>query len=385
MHPFRKQLIQNPVIKALSSVKLAVVCLVLLFILTLWGTIDQVYHGLYLAQARFFNSLVFTFWGFVPFPGAQLVLWVLFANLVCAAIVRLVIRWSKAGIVIIHFGLLLFFIAAFVTFHGIEEAQVTLREGEATNVSQAYHHWELSVWTEEGDKKEVAAVDAGRFAVGQMVRFEKYGLTATVKSFCRNCDAYTDSAVGPADVPRNSSGIRTLKPMPLDQAPEKNFPGGIFHLQGSDQGEEDILLYGGEPDPLTVTKGEKTYYVMLRHKRFPLPFTIRLKDFMMERHPNTEVARSYQSLVEVLSRGVSREVLISMNEPLRHKSYALYQSSYAVDNAGRESSTLAVVKNAGRLLPYLATFVTFAGLAAHLLILAFDSRIKAMKSRRVSQ
>jgi hypothetical protein len=379
MHPLRKKLIQHPLVRAGASVKITVVCLILLFILTLWGTIDQVSNGLYLAQARFFNSLVFTFWGFVPFPGARLVLWVLFFNLVSAAIVRLVARWSRAGIIITHFGLLLFFIAAFVTFHGVEEGQVTLREGEAANVSQSYHSWELSVWTGEDNNKQVVAVDADRFAPGQTVRFEKYGLTATVKSYFRNCDAYTGPGQGGA---RNTAGIQTLKPLPLDQAPEKNMPGGVFRLRVAGQGEEDILLYAGESSPLKVVQGEKTYYFMLRHKRSPLPFTVRLKDFMMERHPNTEVARSYQSLVEVLSRGASREVLISMNEPLRYKQYTLYQSSYAVDSFGRESSTLAVVKNAGRLLPYIATLVTAAGLAAHLLILAFESKFKARREKQ---
>jgi len=101
MHPLRKKLNNNLVIRFLSSVKITVVCLSLLFILTLWGTIDQVNNGLYLSQERFFNSLIFTFWGFIPFPGARLVLWVLFINLVCVSLVRLVYQWSKVGIIII--------------------------------------------------------------------------------------------------------------------------------------------------------------------------------------------------------------------------------------------------------------------------------------------
>ncbi len=145
MHPLRRQLNRNPIIKIFSSVKITVVCLVLLFILTLWGTIDQVNNGLYLAQARFFNSLVFTFWGFIPFPGAQLVMWVLFINLICAGLVRHQFRWSKAGIIITHTGLLLFFVAAFFTLHGVKESSITLMEGEASNVANAYHNWELSV------------------------------------------------------------------------------------------------------------------------------------------------------------------------------------------------------------------------------------------------
>jgi len=384
MHPLRKKLNKNPIIKTLSSVKITVVCLVLLFILTLWGTVDQVYNGLYLAQARFFNSWAFTFWGFVPFPGARLVMWVFFINLVCASFVRLVYRWSKAGIIITHVGLLLFFVAAFVTFHGTRESNVTLMEGEATNVSKAYHNYELSVWTQEGDKKKVVAFDADRLQSGQKLEFDKYGFVATVKSYYRNCEAFgaPEGEHDHSHTVLNRSGIETLKERPLDKEPERNSPGGIFHLQGGDQGDVDILLYGRERNPMVITKGNETYYVMLRQKRFPLPFTVRLKDFMMEHHPNTNMARSYKSLVEVISQGAAREVLISMNEPLRYKNFTLYQSSYAIDKSGRESSTLATVKNTGRLLPYIATFVTFAGLAVHLLMMAFESKLKARRKKK---
>lgn len=381
MHPFRKKLNRNPLIRIFSSVKITVVCLILLFILTLWGTIDQVNNGLYLAQARFFNSWVFTFWGFIPFPGAQLVMWVLFINLFCAGLVRHVFHWSKAGIIITHTGLLLFFVAAFFTLHGVRESNITLMEGEASNVSNAYHNWELSVWTQEGNKKQVVAFDAGRFQPGQKFDFEKFGLSITVKSYYKNCDAY-GAIPEHAGVLLNSSGIGSLKSLPYDKELEKNFPGGIFHLQGADRGDVDILLFAGESGPLLIDKGDETYHVMLRRKRSSLPFILKLKDFMMERHPNTDMARSYKSLVEVITNGASREVLISMNEPLRYKNFTLYQSSYAIDQLGREQSTLAVVKNSGRLLPYIATFVTFAGLAIHLLIMAFGSKIRTRKQKK---
>ena len=379
MHPLRKKFCKNPIIQNLSSVKIAVVCLALLFILTLWGTIDQVSNGLYLAQARFFNSWAFTFWGFVPFPGARLVLWVFFINLVCAGIVRHVFRWSNAGIIITHFGLLLFLVAAFVTYHGMQESNITLREGEGANVSTAYHNWEVSLWAQEGDQKNVVAFDADQLKKGQKLNFDKFGISAVVEEYYRSCDAFRDSEAGGSEVPLNNAGIQSLKELPLDKEPQNNYPGGIFQLDGIDQGKVEILLYGAETDPLLITKNGKNYYVMLRRKRYPMPFTIELKDFTMERHPNTEMARSYKSLVNVLSHGVSREVLISMNEPLRHKNYTFYQASYSVDRSGYEHSTLAVVKNTGRLLPYIATFVTVAGLIVHLLLMAFGANIKKQR------
>lgn len=402
MKAFRKNLQRNPAIKFCASLNITLLCLVLLFILTLWGTIDQVYNGLYLAQERFFYSFFFTFAGFIPFPGAQLVLWVFFINLVCVALTRLVYKWDQAGIIVTHLGLLLFFVAAFATYHGTEESHITLREGEGTNVAQAYHDWELAVWTEEDNARNVAAFDANGLRPNDRLTFTEYGLTATVGHYYPNAEAYGADKPSPkleAGI-INASGIQTIKEVPLDKEPEKNIPGGLFTVRGAGPLEVSVLVYGGEEQPAKIAGGEppgaspaaggQTYFIQLRRKRYPLPFVLRLKDFTAEWYPNTEIARSYKSLVEIVpsgggtprkmmpsasSRG-GREVLISMNNPLRYKNFALYQSSYAVDKAGVESSTLAIVRNPGRLLPYFASFITFGGLAVHFLLMAFRTKLK---------
>ncbi len=372
MNSFRRKLQRIPVIKACASLKITLTCLILLFILTFWGTVDQVYNGLYLAQERFFNSFFFLVGGFIPFPGAQLVLWVLFVNLVCVAATRFVYNRDHIGITIIHSGLLLFFLAAFVTLHCVEESHLTLMEGEAANVSAAYHDWEIVAWKEGGSEKDIIAYDTASLRPGQQLSFPEYGLTLTVGHCYPNSEAYTGGQAASAVL--SASGIGTLKPVPLDKAPEKNLPGCMLTAEGIGP----VILYGAEDKPLKIAKEGTEYSLQLRHKNFPLPFLLRLKDFTVEWHPDTEVARSYKSLVEIIppGGGSSREVLISMNKPLRYKNFTLYQASYSIDKFGRESSTLAVVKNTGRLLPYIATFLTFAGLALHFLMMAFRAKLK---------
>lgn len=373
MATFRKNLQRNPAIKFCASLKITLTCLILLFILTFWGTVDQVYNGLYLTQERFFNSFFFLFGGFVPFPGAQLVLWILFINLVCVALTRFVYNRDHIGITIIHGGLLLFFVAAFVTLHCVEESHLTLMEGEAANVSSAYHDWEVAVWKESGNEKDVIAYDTAGLRGGQQLPFPEYGLTFTVGHCYPNSEAYSGGSAEGSVL--SASGIVTLKPVPLGKEPEKNLPGCILTAEGIDP----VILYGGEDGPLKVTKGGQDYFLQLRRKHFPVPFLLRLKDFTVEWYPNTELARTYKSLVEIIppgGAGGSREVLISMNKPLRYKNFTLYQSSYSVDKLGRESSTLAVVKNTGRLLPYVASFMTFGGLALHFLLMAFRTKLK---------
>jgi len=240
-------------IKLLGSLFITVACLFLLFILTFWGTIAQVQQGLYAAQERYFNSFFFLAAGFIPFPGAQLVLWVFFVNLICslAHTLKKYTQWENSGLFIIHLGLILYFIAAFMIFHYSQESSVRLAEGEQTNVS---------------------------------------------------------TSIQP-----------TLK-------------------------------------------------------HFPLPFTIRLDRFKAEFHPGTDVAKSFESIVTITTGPLERQVRIYMNNPLRYKDYTIYQASYDTDSAGKQHSTLAVVKNFARILPYIACFVVFFGLALHFLIQALMAK-----------
>mgnify|MGYP001573545150 CR=1 FL=1 len=377
---FRQKLRKNKTIRSLSSVKLAVVCLILLFILTYWGTIAQVHQGLYIAQERFFESFFFLVLGFIPFPGAQLVMWVLFVNLACVALTRLIYKWRNTGIIIIHFGLMLFLISGYIVLHGSQESSLTLYEGQSSNVSRAYHDWEIAVWEAGKDEnslrytRKVTAIDAGGLRTAQDINFSQLGFQLTVKNFYRNCLAYA----GPVDARKilNTSGIQRLQQADLEKEPEKNIPGGIFTIQPKEGKKFDLLLYGNEDVPFSFKAGGKNYAIMLRQARYPLPFQLKLIDFMMEQYPGTDTPRSFKSQVAINTNNAWREKLISMNNPLRDKEFTLYQSSYQIDKMGNEASTLAVVKNRGRILPYAATFVTFAGLVIHFIMMAFTSKRK---------
>ncbi|MDO8580379.1 MAG: hypothetical protein Q7S13_02755, partial [Candidatus Omnitrophota bacterium] len=127
---FKKKLSQIRFIRFFASIKLTVGCLFLLYILTFWGTIAQIQNGLYQTQHQFFYSFFFLVFGFIPFPGAQLVMWVLFVNLICVALTRFIYySWRQIGILMIHSGLLLFLISGYVTLRGSQESVLNLQEG----------------------------------------------------------------------------------------------------------------------------------------------------------------------------------------------------------------------------------------------------------------
>ncbi len=389
---YRQKILKFKLIRSLSSLKITLVCLFLLYLLTLGGMVSQIHEGLYLAQQRYFESFVFLLFGFLPFPGAQAVMWVLLVNLVCVALTRFVYQWRRVGILIIHSGLLLFLVSAYLTLHQARESHLTLSEGQAANVSVAYHDWELAIWEaplkEDSSltDREVVSLDTNRFHPNQTIELVEQGFRISVKEFYKNCEAFSEQD---SDAPLNASGITHLQSAALQKEPEKNKPGGVFSVTTGDQKTFDILLFGAETRPVTIKAGAKRYHAILRLKRFPLPFVLRLKDFRKEEHPGTTIARSFQSLVEVqplegkkFNAKAWREKLIAMNEPLRYKDFTLYQASFSVDESGQESSTLAVVQNAGRLMPYISTLVTVLGLVTHFSMMAVHSRKNTTNRKR---
>src|ERR1700716_1459109 len=138
--------------KPLSSLKLAIVCLVCAMVLVFVGTLDQVQIGVYEAQLRYFKS----FFLYFSLPGSQLKIpWlpggyilggILLVNLVAAHVSRFKLSWKKTGILILHSGLILLLIGQLVTSVFEEESQVQLDQGQTKSYSESPYltSWQLS-------------------------------------------------------------------------------------------------------------------------------------------------------------------------------------------------------------------------------------------------
>ncbi len=361
-------------LKRLSSSYITVICLTLLLILTFWGTVAQVQQGLYAAQERFFNSFFFLAGGFLPFPGAQLVLWILFINLVCMTILtfKKYSQWINLGLLITHLGLLLYFVAAFMVFHVSQESSIHLAVGQKTNVALSYHDWEIAYWSGQGMERQVTSLDVLHFKPAVKIPFVVPAVELTVKEFYSNSAAFTGTKSIASSV-LNGSGITRIEAKPLLKQNEQNVPGGVFDLKFHDSAY-NLILFGGDDRPTAVTLGDRTYYFILRHKTYPLPFTLTLNEFKAEFLPGTSMAKNYESNVTIDTGTLKRQARIYMNNPLKYKDYTVYQSSYDTDSSGRQYSTFAVVKNFAKILLYIACLVVFLGLALHFLIQAFRAK-----------
>ena len=144
---------KNPLVglmDILASFGLAILLLFCLFVLTFFGTLYQVEHGLYVAVNRYFESwFLWTDVGGVSvpiFPGGITCMSLLALNMVMGGLIRLRISSRNISVVIIHLGILFLFLAALVKMTSSQEGHLTLFEGERSNTYDSYQLWEVAIW-----------------------------------------------------------------------------------------------------------------------------------------------------------------------------------------------------------------------------------------------
>src|ERR1700675_763611 len=117
-------------VKPFTSLKLTVFCLGCAMILVFLGTLDQVNIGVYEAENRYFKSffLYFTPPGTglkIPLlPSGYLVGGLLLVNLIAAHLARFKFTWKKAGIMVLHSGVILFLAPKCFTLSSNGESRV---------------------------------------------------------------------------------------------------------------------------------------------------------------------------------------------------------------------------------------------------------------------
>jgi cytochrome c biogenesis protein ResB len=162
--------------------------------------------------------------------------------------------------------------------------------------------------------------------------------------------------------------VRLAERDPETQA-EQNIAGASLAIVEEVNGmRRTALVWGAESRPYTFIAGGKAWAVTLRKERYPMPFAIGLQKFTKEDHPRSNMPRAFSSDVQVSEGSTTRDVRISMNEPLRDRGLVVYQASWGPSNAmpgQRLFSTFAVVRNPADQGPLYACFVIAAGLLYH--------------------
>ena len=363
-------------VRLLSSLRLAMALLGLLALLTYLGTVAQVEHGLYEAQRKYFSSffLIERIGPVpVPLPGANLVLTLLFFNLVVGGMVRMRGAWSrKRGILLTHLGMAILLLSGFVEYHQRNEGHLTLYEGQSAAYYQSFYESELAVIRRLDDGAvEERVLPAARFEhAGERgsVTLEAEGLPFEIEvtRFMANATPLPKGPMFEVDVPVVDGVF--LREEPRNPTAEANGPGAYVRVRHPDGRLEEGILWAFDAAPLTIEAEGDLYALDLRKERYPLPFEVALTEFTKRDHPRTNMPAWFSSDVTIDDGASPRPVTISMNEPLREAGLVLYQASWGPSTARPGDplfSTLSVVRNPADAWPLVGCLVVAAGLLLH--------------------
>ena len=115
------------------------------------------------------------------------------------------------------------------------------------------------------------------------------------------------------------------------------------------------------PAPQIFTHAGRTWRIALRVQRAYYPSSLTLIAFTHDRYAGTEIPKNFSSRLRLATPGGhdDREVLIRMNEPLRHAGLTFYQAGFENNDL---TSILQVVRNPSWLIPYIACALMTLGL-----------------------
>lgn len=296
---------------------------------------------------------------------------------------------QRAGMVLLHAGILFLLIGEFFTALFAVEATMTIKEGETVNYLDRSQQLELSFTeTSNPDFDTVTVIPAKLLKDGKVISDENLPFDVKVHRFMEN----------------------STQPRPLDQVPEHlkaNYPQyegygsrlyvgeapqvsgatGARNAQAVDVEFIDpisgnslgryVLSLWMYPNfvnrswdmPTTFSVGDKTYNAYFRfgreYAKSPSgnPYSITLLDFVHEKYEGTQTPKDFASKILLVNEGddVERELRIWMNNPLRYARRTFYQSGYLPDDGG---TVLQVVRNDTWMIPYLSCMIVFVGMTA---------------------
>jgi hypothetical protein len=358
-------------VKLLTSLKLTVFCFACAMILVFLGTLDQVNIGVYEAENRYFKSffLYFTLPGGtlkVPwFPGGYLVGGLLLLNLIAAHLTRFRFSWRKAGILVLHAGVILLLLGQLLASLFQEESQIRLDQGATTNYSVSYYHDELAVIdTSAPEFDRVIAIPDAELYKGHRIRLPVDSLEVGIDEY------FTNSAlVGPDQLPPSTEPPLQIGPQAVAvrrertyKENERNLPAATVSVRQGGEAVGFWNLAAGFPRPAAFQAGGKPYQIVLRPERLYRPFAIQLVEFNHDRYAGTEIAKNFSSRIRLRdpSHHEDREALIYMNHPLRYQGLTFYQSGFDDNDT---TTILQVVENPSWLVPYISCGLIALGMA----------------------
>jgi len=380
----------NPIAKVFGYIggfQVAIVCMVLLLLLTWLSTLEQTGPGgLYWTLEKYFSFGAYyirpTLYGNdlpILLPGGYWVCVVFTLNLLVGGLVRIRKGWKHAPILVSHFSMLMLMIGGAVTYHQSREAYMLLAVGDTGD--SAFSLTELSIEIaeiKEGQKQEPLVINSdilagvrGKPSREREFLLPSFPFDATVSEYQIN----TQLSQTRGTVPDEARVVDGFYVMPIEPTghEERNLSACIITLKERATGKlHELLLFEGIAHDITVTIEEKIYGIRLHGEIWNTPFRVRLDDSRGEKHPGTGMAMIYESDVTVIGEkgNDERKFKIEMNKPLRYKDLTFYQTSWD-DSGPKVESGFTVKTNPSDQWPKYAIYACGIALFVHFIIKLF--------------
>ena len=363
---------KNPVVRALTSLQLTIVCLAALMILVVVATLAQVQMGTTGAVNAIMRSWIVWWnlpdsqWMVPVLPGGATVGLVLLVNLLTAQMLRFQATWSKAGLWLVHFGLILFVGGEFVSGMFQVESQMAIENGQTVNFIEGRDAELVLIDVTDPAWDEVYGIHGATLRREGSVAVPGTPVTLKILGFDQNVQLRNRTPFDPPS--RATAGVGTavtVTPIPPATADsEVDVSAAFVEPVAGGRSYGIWLVSQGLGAPQTFTHEGRTYQLAMRHRRQYLPYAVTLKKFSHDKYAGTDIPKNFSSLVYLANpkTGEGRDVLISMNQPMRYDGKAFYQASFG---KGDTLTILQVVENPGWLIPYISCVLVAVGLILH--------------------
>lgn len=332
--------------KVLNYITHPMITILLLLIISciiVIGTLYEVKFGILAAHQKFYNSWLILFWGFVPFPGLRLLMSITFVHLLLSICQKTKLNLRSILLSFVHIGVLIFVTGALLSGYMKYEFTLPLMEGEISEQIYSTNQWTLVAFSNDPNSN----MNPTRWSIDKLKK-EQVIFNSHEKVTFLNRTTYSHEN---KDF-HSQTG---------------HYP--IVYLKTSQQNEPIKIESMSEQPTALQLNGQQLYFQIVPTEMI-LPFKIQLIKFTEEKHPGSMIARSYESQVRVYENGTTRDVKIAMNRPFRIQGYSFFQSGFQIQD-NKYVSVFAVVKNSGRLFPYIAGLILCFSLLFYFSFLLF--------------
>ena len=290
----------------------------------------------------------------------------------------LIVFKKRAGIVLLHGGIILLLVHEIFTGVAAVEGNMRINQGEAKNYVEHTRRFEIA-FIDRSDPKvdRVSVLPHKLLKRGGLIQHEQLPVDVEVVKYMKNSRLVDAARVGPnvtnpATVGAGLKAVAIEEPEVSGTAVNQRIDVPAAYVTLKQKGSEHSLgtylvtLGLDQPGlpPQIVSVDGRAYHLEMRFARSYKPYSILLEEFRHDKYVGTETPKNFSSRVRVIDeeKGVDRTVTIWMNNPLRYAGETFYQASF---EPGKKLTILQVVRNDGWMLPYLSCMIVGTGLTLH--------------------